>query len=77
MKNFVLAIFVMCVLPIALSSCSDDEKSLEPLTADSIKGEYVGALTINGDMPISESQAAGRTFPRMRGPAATVPQDAQ
>lgn len=49
MKNFVLAIFVMCVLPIALSSCSDDEKSLEPLTADSIKGEYVGALTINGD----------------------------
>lgn len=49
MKNFVLAIFVMCVLPIALSSCSDDEKSLEPLTANSIKGEYVGALTINGD----------------------------
>ena len=34
-------------------------------------------LTINSDMSIRESLAAGRTFPRMRGPAATVPQDAQ
>ncbi len=53
-KGFVAVAITLCIFAFTMAACSDDEEiQVEPLTADSVKGDFNGTLSVGQGEPLA------------------------
>lgn len=60
MKHYLIVPLALCAFLLSMSACGDDEEeSIQPVTVDSVKGDFTGTLVVGSGEAVAETLTVG------------------